>query len=42
MSSVAAHVMPRQRIVQALQKALDEHCLVVVTAPPGYGKSTAV
>lgn len=41
MSSVAAHVMPRQRIVQALQKALDEHCLVVVTAPPGYGKSTA-
>ena len=41
MPSLPAHIIPRQRVVTALEKALDVTCLVVLTAPLGHGKSTA-
>lgn len=41
MALSAACIVPRQRVCATLQNALASHPLVVLTAPMGYGKTTA-
>ena len=41
MPSLPADIIQRNRVVTALEEALSSRCLVVLTAPPGHGKSTA-
>lgn len=39
MPPLPAHAIQRERVVTALMEALASHCLVVLAAPPGHGKT---
>lgn len=41
MRAFSPHILPRERITAALEAAVNAYPLVVLTAPMGYGKTTA-